>query len=76
MRQRNSYGVADVVRKKSSACVAEPLIVWVVSGSALVEEREFGGEWSGRLVVDDVGRSGDCQPHVEFRDPLFSEGVD
>ena len=33
--------------------VAEPLIVWVVSGSALVEEREFGGEWSGCQVKTD-----------------------
>jgi len=31
--------------------VAEPLIVWVVSGSALVEEREFGGIWTGRNVT-------------------------
>jgi AraC family transcriptional regulator len=30
--------------------VAEPLIVLIVSGSALVEEREIGGEWSGKSV--------------------------
>lgn len=26
--------------------VAEPLIVWILSGSALVEERELGGTWT------------------------------
>jgi AraC family transcriptional regulator len=31
--------------------VAEPQLVWIVSGSALVEEREFGGKWSGRTVT-------------------------
>ncbi len=30
--------------------VAEPLIVWIVSGSAVVEEREFDGPWSARSV--------------------------
>ena len=30
--------------------VAEPLIVWVISGQALVEEREPGAGWSGRNV--------------------------
>ena len=29
--------------------VAEPLIVWVLSGRALVEERD-GGAWTGRTV--------------------------
>ncbi len=31
--------------------VAEPLIVWVVSGEALVEEREVGGEWISSAVA-------------------------
>lgn len=26
--------------------VAEPLVVWILSGHAIVEEREFGGEWT------------------------------
>lgn len=30
--------------------VAEPLVVWVMSGSALVEERDLGGEWSANRV--------------------------
>ncbi len=30
--------------------VAEPLIVWVVSGCALVEERELGAGWTGKMV--------------------------
>ncbi|TLX14310.1 MULTISPECIES: AraC family transcriptional regulator [Rhizobium] len=25
--------------------VAEPLLVWIISGSAVIEEREFAGEW-------------------------------
>ena len=28
--------------------VAEPLVVWVISGGALVEERDLGGEWSAK----------------------------
>ncbi len=30
--------------------VPEPLIVWVLSGSAVVEERELGGEWMASRV--------------------------
>lgn len=30
--------------------VAEPLLVWIISGSARIEERELGGEW----VANDV----------------------
>ncbi|MDR3435750.1 helix-turn-helix domain-containing protein [Telmatospirillum sp.] len=30
--------------------VAEPLIVWVMSGSATVEERDLGGEWKASRV--------------------------
>lgn len=30
--------------------VAEPFLVWVVSGKAKVEEREFGGEWRGSTI--------------------------
>lgn len=30
--------------------VPEPLIVWVLSGSAVVEERELGGEWVANRV--------------------------
>ncbi|MDR3670416.1 MAG: AraC family transcriptional regulator [Holophaga sp.] len=34
--------------------VAEPLIVWVISGSATVEERDLGGEWAvSRVSVGD-----------------------
>jgi len=34
--------------------VAEPLVVWVMSGEALVEERDLGGEWiANRVVVGD-----------------------
>ncbi|UVK43828.1 AraC family transcriptional regulator [Mesorhizobium sp. AR07] len=34
--------------------VAEPLIVWVISGGALVEERDLGGEWmANRVAVGD-----------------------
>jgi AraC family transcriptional regulator len=31
--------------------VAEPLIVWVLSGTATVEERELGGAWQANLVT-------------------------
>ena len=31
--------------------VAEPLLVWILSGSALVEERDFDGTWTGREVA-------------------------
>jgi AraC family transcriptional regulator len=30
--------------------VAEPLIVWVMSGEAIVEERDLGGEWVANAV--------------------------
>ena len=30
--------------------VAEPLIVWVISGEACVEERDLGGEWAANTV--------------------------
>lgn len=30
--------------------VAEPLIVWVMSGNAIVEERNLGGEWTASRV--------------------------
>ena len=30
--------------------VAEPLVVLILAGRALVEEREFGGPWTGRTV--------------------------
>ncbi|MEH0196472.1 helix-turn-helix domain-containing protein [Caulobacter sp. CCNWLY153] len=30
--------------------VAEPLIVWVLSGAAVVEERELGGSWAANTV--------------------------
>jgi len=34
--------------------VAEPLIVWIMSGCAVVEERELGGEWvASRVSVGD-----------------------
>ena len=34
--------------------VAEPLIVWIMSGSAVVEERDLGGEWmASRVEVGD-----------------------
>lgn len=34
--------------------VAEPLIVWIVSGEAVVEERELGGAWvASRVTVGD-----------------------
>ncbi|WP_231711081.1 helix-turn-helix domain-containing protein [Xanthobacter dioxanivorans] len=34
--------------------VAEPLVVWVMSGSATVEERDLGGEWmASRVGVGD-----------------------
>ena len=31
--------------------VAEPLIVWVMSGEAIVEERELGGDWVSNTVM-------------------------
>ena len=31
--------------------VPEPLIVWVLSGSAVVEEREINGDWQGNRVT-------------------------
>lgn len=31
--------------------VPEPLIVWILSGAAMVEEREFGGPWQANLVT-------------------------
>ncbi|QEN85855.1 AraC family transcriptional regulator [Labrys sp. KNU-23] len=34
--------------------IAEPLIVWIMSGSATIEERDLGGEWaSSRVSVGD-----------------------
>lgn len=30
--------------------VAEPMLTWVISGSAQVEERELGGSWSASMV--------------------------
>lgn len=39
-----------VAESMMAPAVAEPLIAWVVSGSAMLEEREFGGLWSGRVV--------------------------
>ena len=30
--------------------VAEPLVVWVISGEACVEERDLGGEWAANTV--------------------------
>jgi AraC family transcriptional regulator len=34
--------------------VAEPLLVWIVSGTAVIEERELGGEWlSNKVSVGD-----------------------
>lgn len=30
--------------------VAEPLVVWVISGQACVEERDLGGEWEANTV--------------------------
>jgi AraC family transcriptional regulator len=34
--------------------VAEPLIVWVISGAAIIEERDLGGEWiANRVSVGD-----------------------
>lgn len=33
--------------------VAEPLIVWVLSGSARVEERSMGGDWAASDVSED-----------------------
>ena len=30
--------------------VPEPLVVWILSGSAVVEEREFGGNWKANKV--------------------------
>lgn len=33
--------------------VAEPLIVWVLSGAATVEERSIGGEWTASDVSED-----------------------
>jgi AraC family transcriptional regulator len=31
--------------------VAEPMVVWVMSGEALVEERDLGGEWTANGVA-------------------------
>jgi len=31
--------------------VAEPLIVWILSGAAVVEERELGGPWQTNIVT-------------------------
>lgn len=31
--------------------VAEPLVVWVMSGRAFVEERDLGGEWIGNMAT-------------------------
>jgi len=31
--------------------VPEPLIVWILSGTAVVEEREFGGSWQAHRVT-------------------------
>jgi AraC family transcriptional regulator len=31
--------------------VAEPLIVWILKGTAIVEERELGGEWTAARVA-------------------------
>src|SRR5258705_12775431 len=31
--------------------VPEPLIVWILSGTAVVEERELGGKWQANRVT-------------------------
>ena len=51
----NELLVEVVSRRRVEECllipaVAEPLIVWVVSGCALVEERELGAGWTGKMV--------------------------
>ncbi|UCI10630.1 helix-turn-helix domain-containing protein [Mesorhizobium sp. B1-1-8] len=44
--------------------VAEPLIVWVMSGEALVEERELGGEWmANRVAVGDFFLTRSATPY-------------
>ena len=36
--------------------VPEPLIVWILSGTAVVDEREFGGPWQANLVLGRLAR--------------------
>ncbi|WP_246672758.1 helix-turn-helix domain-containing protein [Mesorhizobium sp. B2-3-11] len=44
--------------------VAEPLIVWVMSGEALVEERDLGGEWiANRVAVGDFFLTRSATPY-------------
>src|SRR5258708_3232741 len=44
-----------------------PLVIWYIVSY---------GEKTTERPTDDVGPSGDCLPHVEFRNPVVSEGVD
>jgi hypothetical protein len=44
-----------------------PLVIWYIVSC---------GEKTPERPTDDVGPSGDCLPHVEFRNPVVSEGVD
>jgi len=56
--------------------VAEPLLVWVISGNATVEERELGGEWqSSRVARGDFFLTTSAQPYemrwkVDGADPF------
>lgn len=51
-----SPGLVQVIKRASTEgivnvpAVAEPLLVWVVSGEAVVGEREPGGEWERQTV--------------------------
>ncbi|KHL71559.1 AraC family transcriptional regulator, partial [Pseudomonas putida] len=44
--------------------VAEPLLVWIISGNAFVQERELGGEWQcSRVANGDFFLTTSAQPY-------------
>src|SRR5256884_7939228 len=67
--------------------VPEPLIVWILSGTAVVEEREFGGPWQANPVTSgDFFLATSATPYqlrwkaqgpqpFEVKDPFFGLAV-
>ncbi|MFC3215715.1 hypothetical protein [Novosphingobium panipatense] len=55
--------------------VAEPLIVWVLKGAAVVEERELGGDWTAARVVAGDFFITDSDAPYELRWRSLDEGM-
>lgn len=55
--------------------VAEPLIVWVLKGSAVVEERELGGDWTAARVAAGDFFITDSDAPYELRWRSLDEGM-